>query len=275
MVPGDDTPVTGRLAALMGLTEAEISSRKKLLEFGDEDVERLLSIRDLAQGYADPVIENFYAYLLSLEGTAAFFESPQAIERIKQKQKEYFLQLTAGDYGEAYVENRLWVGAVHERIGLPPSLYLAMCSFYLWTVVAWLREDFKDDPDRTFGPLHSMAKLLFFDASLAIDSYIFARDSQLEKQVRKLQEQATVIDAADDSIVTVVSTGRFSAGTAAPSGCTGTRLRRSSGCPSRSRRPRRTSRACKTCSIRWAAARASARASWSFDARTEASSMSR
>jgi rsbT co-antagonist protein RsbR len=34
-------------------------------------------------------------------------------------QREYFLGLTQGNYDTVYVEDRLRIGEVHERIGLP------------------------------------------------------------------------------------------------------------------------------------------------------------
>jgi len=175
---------SGKAAAgAMGVTEAEILRRKEFLEFSDEDVERLSSIGDLSKEYADPVIESFYAHLLSFEEMAAFFSGPNVIEHVKQKQKEYFLGLTAGDFGEAYVENRLSIGAVHERMGVPLEAYLGMYSFYLRTVAARLNEDLENDPGRATEVFQSLMKLVFFDIGLAIDTYVFQRDSLLEQQM--------------------------------------------------------------------------------------------
>ncbi|MGZ4409880.1 MAG: protoglobin domain-containing protein [Gaiellaceae bacterium] len=183
------------LSAAIGVTEAEISRRKELLEFRGEDVERLSSIGELAKECADPVIESFYAHLLSFEETAAFFTDPKVLAHAKQMQKEYFLGLTAGDYGEAYVENRLRVGAVHERIGVPAKAYLGMYGFYLRTVAARLAEAFAKEPGRANEIFDSLVKLVFLDIGLAIDTYIFQRDS------RELRDLAAIIEASDDSII--------------------------------------------------------------------------
>ncbi len=174
----------------MSVTEAAISSRKEFLEFRDEDVQRLLSIRDLAKEYADPVIEGFYAHLLSFEETAGFFADPKVIARVKQMQKEYFLGLTAGDYGEAYAENRLLLGAVHERVGVPLNAYLGMFSFYLRAVASRLSESFKNDPEQAAETLYSLMKLTFFDIGLAIDTYIFERDSRLKQSEERFRHLA-------------------------------------------------------------------------------------
>jgi len=124
----------------MGITDREIGQRKAFLEFHGEDEARLQAINDLAREYADPVIEDFYQHLLSFEETRVFFQDPRVLDRVKRLQKEYFLRLTQGDYDRAYVENRLRIGAIHERIGLPVKAYLGAYNFYLRAVAERLRE---------------------------------------------------------------------------------------------------------------------------------------
>src|SRR5687767_4935620 len=63
----------------MEVTTAEVTQRKTFLEFHEDDVERLTSINELANQYADPVIEDFYAHLLAFEETAVFFRDPAVL----------------------------------------------------------------------------------------------------------------------------------------------------------------------------------------------------
>jgi len=59
------------------VSEQELVRRKDFLEFGDADVSNLAEINELAQRYADAVIEDFYKHLLSFEETRSFFHDPQ------------------------------------------------------------------------------------------------------------------------------------------------------------------------------------------------------
>lgn len=175
------------------LTDVEIAQRKEFLEFGDEDTEQLLGMDTLAQGYADPVIESFYRHLLSSEETQVFFKDPQVLERVKRMQKEYFLRLTQGNYGRAYVEDRIKIGVVHERIGLPVKSYLGMYCFYLRAVAARLREAYKKEPERALTTFLSLMKLVFLDISLAIDTYIFQRERTIGLQQEAIRELSTPV----------------------------------------------------------------------------------
>jgi rsbT co-antagonist protein RsbR len=175
------------------ISEQELVRRKDFLEFGDADVSNLAEIDELAQRYADVVIEDFYKHLLSFEETRSFFHDPQVLQRVKNAQQEYFLRLTQGKYDLAYVENRLSIGAIHERIGLPVKSYLGMYNFYLRAVSNRLSEAYQDQPERGRVTFLSLMKLTFLDIGLAIDTYINSRERTIREQQEAIQELPTPV----------------------------------------------------------------------------------
>lgn len=177
----------------LSINDEEIRTRKQFLEFGEDDEERLHSINEVAARYASEVIDSFYTHLLSFEETRVFFHDPNVLARVKSAQKEYFLRLTEGNYGTDYVENRLRIGAVHERVSLPIKSYLGMYSFYLRTVALRLFDTFSDDPRRALDTLMSLMKLAFFDMGLAIDTYVDSRERTIDEQQAALNELSTPV----------------------------------------------------------------------------------
>jgi rsbT co-antagonist protein RsbR len=177
----------------MGITEQEIARRSAFLELSDKDVQELLSIDKLAQDYAKPVIEAFYQHLLSFEETKVFFQDPELLERVKRMQKAYFSGLTKGDYTKAYIEDRLKIGAVHERIGLPVKAYLGMYNFYLRNVAEHLFEAYKEVPGKALRVYLSLLKIVFLDIGLAIDTYINRREQLIGKQQEAMRELPTPV----------------------------------------------------------------------------------
>jgi len=175
------------------ISEQELVRRKDFLEFGDADVSNLAEINELAQRYADAVIEDFYKHLLSFEETRSFFHDPHVLLRVKNAQQEYFLRLTQGKYDLAYVENRLSIGAIHERIGLPVKSYLGMYNFYLRAVSYQLSEAYQDQPERGRVTFLSLMKLTFLDIGLAIDTYIYSRERTIREQQEAIQELPTPV----------------------------------------------------------------------------------
>ncbi len=185
----------------MGITEQEMANRKAFLQFGEEDVATLARIHPLAEKYADPVIEAFYRHLLSFEEASEFFGSPKLLERVKNLQRIYFLDLTRGKYDQSYVEHRLKVGEVHERIGLPVKSYLGMYSFYLRTVAEHLFAAHQKAPEQALKAYQSLLKVVFLDMGLAIDTYIHHREQLIRAQQETIRELPTPVLQVRDRLL--------------------------------------------------------------------------
>ncbi|WP_292937853.1 protoglobin domain-containing protein [Noviherbaspirillum sp.] len=193
-----DAPASRRkewvaLLKSLNIDEREIRERKEFLEFRNEDEARLGEVNTLAAEYAEEVIEDFYRHILNFEDTRAFFSDPKVLAHVKNAQKQYFLRLTQGHYDENYVENRLRVGAVHERISLPIKSYLGMYSFYLRAVGMRIFERYKDDQAKAHDIFFSLMKLTFFDMGLAIDTYIDSRERTIGQQQEAIKELSTPV----------------------------------------------------------------------------------
>jgi rsbT co-antagonist protein RsbR len=177
----------------MQIDEENVNRRKDFLQFRPEDADALKQLNDVAQKYADPVIDDLYRHFLSFEETQAFFRDPKVLERVKQLQKEYFLRLTVGDYGADYVANRLRIGTVHERINLDPKWYLGAYNFYLRAVATRLQEAFGTDTQKAFSSFLSLMKLVFLDIGLSVDTYIYARERTMRRQQEAIRDLSTPV----------------------------------------------------------------------------------
>jgi rsbT co-antagonist protein RsbR len=177
----------------MGINPEEIERRKRYLQFEAADEERLQAINQLASDYAEPVIDAFYNHLTSYPDTKAFFANPATLERVKRLQVQYFLRLTQGSYDANYVEERLKIGAVHERIGLDIKHYLGSYNFYLREVANRLVSAYPEDVDKAIDTYLSLMKLVFLDIGLAIDTYIFQRERTISLQQEAIRKLSTPV----------------------------------------------------------------------------------
>ncbi|HRP97543.1 MAG TPA: protoglobin domain-containing protein [Rhodocyclaceae bacterium] len=140
------------VAREMGIDAAEIAERKRFLDFGRDDVERLRaihgSIADTRRGFADA----FYDYLQGYAPLAALLHAAAALTRLKAAHERYFAELTEGSYDWDYVERRLRVGFVHARIGLEPKWYVGAFRKYLADMLPALWDH--AGGERDFLPAH-------------------------------------------------------------------------------------------------------------------------
>ena len=178
--------------SILRLDEAEIQSRRAFFKLTDADLARLAQLRQFAEKVTDGIVEEFYRLLLEHPETLRFFGDEATIRRVKRTQRDYFLGLFAGRCDAAYVEDRLRVGAAHERIGLAPKWYLGAYRQYLHLIHEALYAEIKDDDARR-DAFASIQRIVWFDVALAIDTYIAANLDALGRHQAAIRELSTPV----------------------------------------------------------------------------------
>src|SRR5262245_22218710 len=114
--PPAQSPV---LRELTGLDAEQQAERLAYFGLGPADRQALRDLAPLARRTVDAIVAEFYEHLLRFPELAALLHAePGRLERLKDKQRAYFLELTEGRLGEEYFESRLRVGDAHQRVGL-------------------------------------------------------------------------------------------------------------------------------------------------------------
>ena len=185
---------------ILKLDEATIASRRAFFAVADEDLARLASLRPLAEKIIDAIVEDFYALLLSHPDTRKFFADEATIRRVKRTQREYFMGLFAGRCDVAYVEDRLRVGAMHERIGLAPTWYLGAYRQYLELIRRHFDVEIAEQAAAR-DAFFSVQRLVFFDVALAIDTYIAANLEALGRHQAAVRELSTPVIRVHDRVL--------------------------------------------------------------------------
>lgn len=187
--------------SVLNLDDAELASRRAFFKLTDEDLARLASLRPFAEKVTDGIVEEFYALMLGHPETLKFFGDEATIRRVKATQRDYFLTLFNGRCDMAYIEDRLRVGAAHERIGLQPKWYLGAYRQYLDAIAHALTRELGDDRVRLREAYSSIEKIVFFDMSLAIDTYIAANLEALGRHQAAIRELSTPVIRVYDRVL--------------------------------------------------------------------------
>jgi signal transduction histidine kinase len=188
-------------AARMNLGVEEQALRLAFLDFTADDAARLRELHSFALHHVGEIVEAFYDHLLKFDAARAILRDDETIRRLKHKQRDYFLSLTSGDYGQAYFEGRLQVGDIHQQINLAPQWYLGTYSLYIRLLLPRLFAAFGHAPERLNAYLSSLHKVMFLDMGLAIDAYISGgyMNRTLAEQFHEMADRATTALAARDA----------------------------------------------------------------------------
>lgn len=165
--------VLDHIAQEMGITAKEIGLRKQFLELTETDVTLLCEIHAYVanKSVEDAFADLFYGHLLSFPNLRKLVPNEEALNRLKTAQAKYFKRLTAGQYDQEYVAERLRVGYVHQQIGLEPKWYTGAYRKYLSAFLPILREMSQGDDAKFQAAYGALLKVVFFDMELALDTY--------------------------------------------------------------------------------------------------------
>ncbi|MDD2686572.1 MAG: EAL domain-containing protein [Gallionella sp.] len=167
------------LLAEIGIDSAEIAGRQAFLSFGEQDAAALKALHNVLEQHRDHLNEVFYQHLLQFPEIRPLLGDDAKLARLKQAQAVYFGQLTGGSYDLRYVENRLHIGVVHQRVGLTPKWYMSAYCKYLGAVMPLMMAHYEADPARGKAACAALLKVVFFDIGLALDTYFHAEHKAL------------------------------------------------------------------------------------------------
>jgi len=154
------------------VSEDAWEQRKAFVGFGPSDVAILRELRPASLQYADEVMDELYARWLQFPQLRRFFADDLILARVKGLQRQYFISLTQGEYGAAYLASRLRVGAVHKRIGLTPEWFMGAYSIYLELILPRVLRAFEYDRAKQASAVTALTKLITLDQQLALVAYL-------------------------------------------------------------------------------------------------------
>lgn len=186
---------------ILKLDNEELNRRLAFFELTDDDFKRLATLKPFADRWTHEITEGLYELIMGQPESRAFFPDPATLARVKRLQNTYFLGLFGGSCDLNYVRDRLRVGAAHERIGMPPKLYLGAYRRYLALIHSRLLDHFKGDEAEATQALSSIRKIIFFDMALAIDTYIAAYLETMTRHQAAIRELSTPVIKVYDRVL--------------------------------------------------------------------------
>ena len=152
--------------------------RKAFVGFGPTDEAILRELRPVALHYADEVMDELYARWLQFPELMRFFPDDSVLARVKALQRQYFISLTGGEYGAAYLAYRLRVGAVHKRIGLTHEWFMGAYSIYLELVLPRVLGAFEYDRVKQAMAVIALTKLITLEQQIMLVAYLDGTTSE-------------------------------------------------------------------------------------------------
>lgn len=173
----------------MRITDSAIKQRKELLSFTAFDAEILAAFAPIITENLDDLVLEFYRIQTAIPEIALLIGDVDTLNRLQSAQRKYLLDLFSGVYDLEYVNNRLRIGLVHKRIGVEPRLYLS-ATHILKELLCDLINERSSDAQTAKTICASLDKLLYFDVTLIVETYIRSLVTEIETAKEKSEEYA-------------------------------------------------------------------------------------
>ena len=175
-----------------GFDAASISQRLNLVGLaGSEGRAQGEALQELViRPNADAIADSFYDSVAGIVGFSNFVSSNSDAERLKDAQKRYLLGLGVGLDTFRYFEERLRIGSVHQRIGVPQSLYQCSYQSLQYLLIQNIPQQLRSDESTFEKMIQFILKISALDMSLAVESYCSARTISLEKSLKNVRGES-------------------------------------------------------------------------------------
>jgi rsbT co-antagonist protein RsbR len=167
--------------------------QKNFFSFTDADARYLVKLHSLAQLHCEAIVDRLYEYLLRFEDVRVFLNNDAQIKRLKLVQKQYFMELTNGEYGQDYYEKRIKVGIVHKRLGIPPRLYLGAYAHYLELIGPLIYQNSEYSQNEANQIYSTLVKIINIDQALTLSAYVHEVEEVIQQQTDEIIAMSTPI----------------------------------------------------------------------------------
>ncbi len=168
-----------------GFDASAIAKRLRLVELDKAETSALgCSLQQrVIRPHIDAIVEHFYDSLLGIEGFREIVVEHSNTERVRDMQKRYLLGMGMNCTRREYFEERLRIGSVHQRVGVPQSLYLCTFQGLQGILIDYIPPEIRRDRAAFEAMIRFILKVTALDMSLAVESYCAARVSNLKKSL--------------------------------------------------------------------------------------------
>lgn len=181
------------LAQQMGIDSSDIRHRLENEGFDKNDASKIRSLSSIVCDNAETFSRVFFDHLASLEGTAGLMKSRSLLELARMLKLSHLKAMMRGEYGEAYVEERLRMGSLYSRAGLDARAILGAFRSLIRAIGYRVMTGVDKYSVERFDAFMSLMKIFFFDIGLIIDTLVFERERTIRLQQEAIRELSTPI----------------------------------------------------------------------------------
>lgn len=139
--------------------------------FTEEDERRLAGLRQLMEEHVDEVMSTLSLWIMGTKGAAKFFTDELRKRHVFNAQRQWFLNLFSGIYGNSYYEGLIKIGRAHVRHNVDAHYMNRAINIVKNTCIGIISKTEEDRVEAT-NKMISIGKILDISLDVITTSYI-------------------------------------------------------------------------------------------------------
>ncbi|OLN32075.1 globin-coupled sensor protein [Desulfosporosinus metallidurans] len=184
---------------MIQLHQFSLDESVRLLRMDAEQLALLKEVHLVIEKDAEEIVRNFYAHVMTLPGLKAIIDQFSTVEKLKITMKKYLLSLFPDKIDEEFMQWRVTIGEVHNRINLPPFYYLSANQFFCDEIIPRIFKHYRKKTDQAIRASLAFQRLLSFDQQVVMASYIQSYMTEIDKKA-ELEKALVEIDSLQRSV---------------------------------------------------------------------------
>jgi heme-based aerotactic transducer len=170
---------------------SDLELQLQMIGLTSNDMAVMKATQPLIARHIDEIVESFYTTILRVPSLVKIIEDHSKVERLRKTLSVHLLELFSGQMDEAFIQKRLQIAAVHQRIGLEPKWYMGAFQNLQNTLMDIIQEQVFDKKESLLIS-KVVTKLLNLEQQLVLDAYekgnLLQQELQHERYRKDLQK---------------------------------------------------------------------------------------
>lgn len=184
---------SGRPNVFQHMTETELEKRKEFLNLTPKRLKLLAESKGFMEDVADELVEIFYDKLMNTDELKGIIQEHSTVERLGKTFKMYCGTLATDQIDMEYVNYRMKIGNVHNRVRLLPSWYIAANQLIMEFFIRKIMEKYAThDLERGIELVTAISALINLDTQIIMESYIaiYIKDRmRVQEEIKQVQHK--------------------------------------------------------------------------------------
>jgi rsbT co-antagonist protein RsbR len=184
-------PITEQtVLANVGIDAADVERRNRFVGLTDADLANLAAIKPVITKHLDVLVDAFFAQLVPLDEAKVLLGYKELTDQARSLKRAHLIAMVAGRYDLKYVEERISLGLLYGRVGLPTKIYLGAFRAMFARAGELIMREFPTDG---FSKFISLQKVAYLDIGVHTDVLIHERERTIGRQSEAIRELSTPV----------------------------------------------------------------------------------